>query len=297
MFAILGDIEFDMLNSPDSLSGSFGSEYAELSRIGVKPGLQFSGDKLDEYRLGILFHVSYGDPHARYQAINNARLRHQALAFVLGNGDYKGWFVISDLDAAMQLMDDDGALQAIQLEITLREFTGTPGNPLRPPALKSQIPGLSALTKPAQPVTGVAGMIRSAVGYARQAQSALQTASLVVRVARQVKTNPVAAFSRVPAIMTSLGDVTGSLSKSIPALEGLSGILSEATTVARTAGSVVTTVDTAYQSVKMLNLSNPANLGSTLDSVGSIVGSATSSLDAVGPQISKMASRIISRSL
>lgn len=297
MFAILGDIEFDMLNTPDSLEGTFGSDYAELSRIGVKPGLQFTGDKLDEYRISILFHTSYGDPLARYQAINAARLRHQALAFVLGNGDYKGWFVITDLSASMQLMGADGTLQALQLEVTLREFTGMPGNPLKPPALKSQIPGLSALTKPAQPVSGIAGMIRTAVGYARQAQSALQTASLVVRVARQVKNNPVAAFSRMPAIITSLGDTAGSLSKSIPALQGLTSVLPEAASVARTASSVVSTVDTAYQSVKSLNLSNPANLGGTLDSVGSIVGSATSSLDSVAPQISKMASRIITRSM
>lgn len=297
MFAILGDIEFDMLNSPDTLDGTFGSEYAELSRIGVKPGLQFTGDKADEYRISILFHQLYGNPVLRYQAINEARLRHQAMAFVLGNGDYKGWYVITDLSAGMQMMDVDGTLQALQLEMTLREFTGTPANPLKPPALKSQLPGLSALTKPEQPVTGVAGMIRSAVGYARQAQSALQTASQIVRVARQVKTNPVAAFTRIPGIMTSLGDVTGSLSKSIPALQGLTNVLPEAASVARTAGSVVSTVDKAYQSVKLLNLSNPANLGGTLDSVGSVIGSATSSLDSVSPQLSKMASRIITRSM
>ncbi|MCX9040029.1 hypothetical protein NLN82_29030, partial [Citrobacter portucalensis] len=102
---------------------------------------------------------------------------------------------------------------------------------------------------------------------------------------------------RMPAIITSLGDTAGSLSKSIPALQGLTSVVPEATSVARTASRVVSTVDTAYQSVKSLNLSNPVNLGGTLDSVGSIVGNATSSLDSVAPQISKMASRIITRSM
>lgn len=41
MFAVLGDIEFDLITYWDGFEATFGVDYAEHARIGGKPGLQF----------------------------------------------------------------------------------------------------------------------------------------------------------------------------------------------------------------------------------------------------------------
>ena len=47
MFAVLGDIEFELITYWDGFEATFGVDYAEHARIGGKPGLQFVGDRLD----------------------------------------------------------------------------------------------------------------------------------------------------------------------------------------------------------------------------------------------------------
>ncbi|BBU85100.1 hypothetical protein EIMP300_65000 [Escherichia coli] len=40
MFAVLGDIEFELITYWDGFEATFGVDYAEHARIGGKPGLQ-----------------------------------------------------------------------------------------------------------------------------------------------------------------------------------------------------------------------------------------------------------------
>ncbi|EQU87532.1 phage tail protein, partial [Escherichia coli] len=51
MFAVLGDIEFELITYWDGFEATFGVDYAEHARIGGKPGLQFVGDRLDEIQI------------------------------------------------------------------------------------------------------------------------------------------------------------------------------------------------------------------------------------------------------
>lgn len=62
MFAVLGDIPFQLGTSFDALDGTFVNDFAEQARIGHKPGLQFTGAKLDEYHLTLVLHQRYCDP-------------------------------------------------------------------------------------------------------------------------------------------------------------------------------------------------------------------------------------------
>ncbi|EFS3478989.1 hypothetical protein HX217_005299, partial [Salmonella enterica] len=43
MFAVLGDIEFELITYWDGFEATFGVDYAEHARIEGKPGLQFVG--------------------------------------------------------------------------------------------------------------------------------------------------------------------------------------------------------------------------------------------------------------
>lgn len=59
MFAVLGDIEFELITYWDGFEATFGVDYAEHARIEGKPGLQFVGDRLDEIQISLVLHQHY----------------------------------------------------------------------------------------------------------------------------------------------------------------------------------------------------------------------------------------------
>jgi phage protein U len=142
MFAVLGDIEFELITYWDGFEATFGVDYAEHARIEGKPGLQFVGDKLDEIQISLVFHQHYCVPDVELARLRTAMKAHQALALVFGNGDYRGWFVITDVTATSEQTDSTGNVLAVNATASLREYIGDPKNPLQPPAIRTQVPGV-----------------------------------------------------------------------------------------------------------------------------------------------------------
>ena len=62
MYAVLGDVEFELITYFDGMEAQFGMDYAEHALIGGTPRLQLVGEKLDEFRVELTFHASYCDP-------------------------------------------------------------------------------------------------------------------------------------------------------------------------------------------------------------------------------------------
>ncbi|SQB62083.1 Phage protein U [Citrobacter koseri] len=112
------------------------------ARIEGKPGLQFVGDKLDEIQISLVFHQHYCVPDVELARLRTAMKAHQALALVFGNGDYRGWFVITDVTATSEQTDSTGNVLAVNATASLREYIGDPKNPLQPPAIRTQVPGV-----------------------------------------------------------------------------------------------------------------------------------------------------------
>ncbi|ENO0459419.1 phage tail protein [Salmonella enterica] len=144
MFAVLGDIEFELLVYWDGFDATFGMDYAEHARIEGKPGLQFIGEKLDEVSISLVFHDHYCQPDVELARLRDAMVAHQALALVFGNGDYRGWFVITDIRATSQQTDGLGNVQAVSADLSLREYIGDPKNPLTPPAVSGDDPNIDS---------------------------------------------------------------------------------------------------------------------------------------------------------
>lgn len=126
MFAVLGDIEFELITYWDGFEATFGVDYAEHARIGGKPGLQFVGDRLDEIQITLVFHQHYCVPDVELARLRTAMKAHQALALVFGNGDYRGWFVITDVTATSEQTDSTGNVLAVSATVSLREYTERP---------------------------------------------------------------------------------------------------------------------------------------------------------------------------
>ena len=292
MFAVLGDIEFELITYWDGFEATFGVDYAEHARIEGKPGLQFVGDKLDEIQISLVFHQHYCVPDVELARLRTAMKSHQALVF--GNGDYRGWFVITDVTATSEQTDSTGNVLAVNATASLREYIGDPKNPLQPPAIRTQVPGVGAVSGAVPSPSGVAQYVRDGVNYAKQAQSVLQTTISAVRVAQKMKDNPAVALTRVPGLMSGLGNVSGALGQSVPAFNALSESMPDAISLARATSDAATYVQQAQSSLSDVDGSN---IAAALDAVSGQLNSASTTFTRMSPGLSSMAAKILARSV
>ncbi|EIJ5166946.1 phage tail protein [Salmonella enterica] len=294
MFAVLGDIEFELITYWDGFEATFGVDYAEHARIEGKPGLQFIGDKLDEIQISLVFHQHYCVPDVELSRLRAAMKAHQALALVFGNGDYRGWFVITDVTATSEQTDSTGNVLAVNATATLREYIGDPKKPLKPPAIRTQVPVTGAVSSAVPSPSGVAQYVRDGVNYAKQAQSMLQTTMSAVRIVEKMKDNPTVALTRVPGLMTGLGNISGSLGSSIPAFNALAESMPEAVSLARATSEAASYVQQAQSA---LNGVDGRNVAAALDAVSGQLNSASTTFTRMSPGLSTMAARIMARSV
>lgn len=304
MFALLGDVQFDMITYFDGFESQFGANYAEHPLIEGKPRLQFVGDKLDEIRIQLAFHLHYCDPEAELAKLKDALAAHQAMALVLGNGDYKGWFVLTDVQATSKHTDKAGTLIALEASITLREFVGDKKNPLQPPAVQPKLPPAAAKALPASQTAGVATLasgaaavrdnIRQAVTYANQAQSALRVAVDAARVAQKLRDNPLAALGRVPSLLTGMKQVAGPLENLSPTLASLTSQLPEAAGILRASNNALGAVRNAQGALSAVSA---GTVTGRIDYLAGQLSTATGALESAAPSISKLAGKVVTRTI
>jgi phage protein U len=144
MFALLGEISFAVISSPEAFDSARKYHYAEQRVVEDRPRLQWVGDSLENIVLGMLLHASFTDPAAQYDALLAAAEDHQARALVLGNGTFRGFFVIEALSARDIQLGADASPIAIRVQVRLREWV--PDAALGP----------SALARSASPPLGIA---------------------------------------------------------------------------------------------------------------------------------------------
>jgi phage protein U len=134
MFALLGEIPFAVIGSPEAFETSRRFEYAEQRVVEDRPRLQWLGDGLETITLAMLFHASFTDPAAQYDALLAAAEDHQARALVLGNGAFRGFFVVEALAASNLQLAADATPLAIRVRVRLREWApGAELDPTMPP--------------------------------------------------------------------------------------------------------------------------------------------------------------------
>src|SRR5579862_6940818 len=132
MFALLGDIPFQVIGSPQSLSDSRRYDYAEHRVIQARPQLQWLANDLMTMRLEILLHQAVSSPAANLLALTEAASAHQALPLVFGNGELSGYFVITEIDTVSRQLSGSGDIVSMTVRLDLRESPATP-DPAAPP--------------------------------------------------------------------------------------------------------------------------------------------------------------------
>ena len=147
-WATLGDIVFSTRLGWTGYKHAAGAEYAEHALARGKPRLQFMGEKLDDISVEFALQIWFSDPQARIQQLRDAKAAGKALSLVFGNGDYRGRFVLSELEVTLSQTDGQGNIIALSGEMKLREFIGDPAQTDAPARAPAQLPAGAVSTPP-----------------------------------------------------------------------------------------------------------------------------------------------------
>ncbi|MGO1073233.1 phage tail protein [Lysobacter sp. CA199] len=300
MYALLGDIQFEERATLQGFDTQAGADFAEHALIGAKPSLQHTGTRLEEQQLRMAFHTHFCDPGAELAKLRAALSAHEAMALVMGNGDYLGWYVLTELRVTRQHTQGDGTVIAAEAEATLREFTGDPARPLQPPAVRPKLPPTTALQAAVAPsvrdVTGAAATrqaLGAAVTLATQARSALRVAGDAARFAGSLRANPLAALGQLPDLSRSLRQAVTPLTGGAEAFGRLLGVTSDA-------GPVLAAMQAAQAAVQNARAAldggvNAGNVAGVLDVVAGTLGTASTAIETASPNLNAITSRLIVR--
>ncbi|QRO34123.1 phage tail protein [Chromobacterium violaceum] len=122
MFALLGDIQFELITYFDGLEASKATKYARHEVMDDKPVLQRVGEELDELTIELSFHDYYCDPEKELRRLEDARVAGKALPLIWGNGVVAGQFVIEKVRVTQQSATRFGQVTALSASVNLLEF-------------------------------------------------------------------------------------------------------------------------------------------------------------------------------
>ncbi len=124
MYAQLGNVKFDLITSFNGFDETKSYNYAEHQRIENKPKLQYTGETLRSINIKLNFHNGFCNPKTETEKIKKLADTHKPQAFILGNGEYLGQFVIEEISSSIEYTDKKGNINSITLSIKLKEWTG-----------------------------------------------------------------------------------------------------------------------------------------------------------------------------
>lgn len=292
-YALLGDVQFELITYFEGLDGKFSSDYAEHARIEGKPRLQFIGDKLDEWTLKLKFHQTYCNPEAELVKLMGAKVIHAPLPFVLATGAYKGSFVITEISMVSTKTDGQGTALAMEVTLTLRESIDAvakkstapavvkAGSKLVQPVAKASTVGLK---KPNVPAT----KLKNAVIAAREIVGAARAVSGIVTLAKSLQNNPLAALEQLRYGVPGFNQIAASADRMGMSLAPLQSSVSGAGPLLTAAGNVGSE---ARSAVTLLRGATPGNLMSRMASVAGNLSNINTAMDTAAPTLAKLSAR------
>jgi phage protein U len=122
MFASLGEIVFEVLDSPTGYETRRQSLYALQRVIQAPARLQWAADDPAEILFDIRLHMSFTNPQLQILALEAALADHIARPLVFGNGDIEGFFALAELEMGVRQMSSAGDLVAAIVRVRLIEW-------------------------------------------------------------------------------------------------------------------------------------------------------------------------------
>jgi phage protein U len=139
-WATLGETEIEVLSGPSAFGVKYASNFADIPLIGRKSALQHTGFAPDEISWAVRLNAVWSNPADELRKLKEHMDKHNTLSLVMGTGEYRGVFVIKDLDVALQHTDPEGNILDMELNMSLQEYTGDPAKPNPPGVIKDTLP-------------------------------------------------------------------------------------------------------------------------------------------------------------
>jgi phage protein U len=157
LFAALGEIQFEVVGSPEAYESARTYDFAEQKVIESKPQLQWVGDDLERLKFELMWHASFTNPAAQLALLRSTAAEHLAQPLVFGDGGFRGFFVIESINVKSQQLSAGGAPISIRVALALKEWdadsilfsSATPVSAVSPLAIATTSPevvGAHALT-------------------------------------------------------------------------------------------------------------------------------------------------------
>lgn len=122
MFALFGDIQFELITHFDGLESNQATKYARHEVLDGKPVLQRTGEELDELTIEMAFHDYYCDPATELRRLSDARKAGKAMPLIWGHGVVEGQFVIEKLRVTNQSANRFGRPESLSVSVSLLEY-------------------------------------------------------------------------------------------------------------------------------------------------------------------------------
>ena len=199
MFAMLGDVRFELLSGFTAFDETHTASYAKHDVLAGRPRLQAMGNDLTSIRFSIKLHWKLGNPDTQYKGLIAAKEAQQALALVYGSGRHMGWYVIESLNSRTLIQDAKGRTSAREIDVDLTEFVGDPNNPIETPGILSgQNPLLSLLPESLQgPVSKIADAVEKGMQIYTAVEQGVGDIQNLINTAKELKNNPSALLGLV----------------------------------------------------------------------------------------------------
>jgi phage protein U len=126
LFAVLGDIQFEVVGSPEAYESAGTYDFAEQKVIESKPRLQWVGDDLERLKFELIWHASFTNPALQLARLRATAAEHLALPLVFGDGGFRGFFIIESINVKSQQLSAGGAPIAIRVALALKEWSADP---------------------------------------------------------------------------------------------------------------------------------------------------------------------------
>ena len=213
MYATLGDVNFEFLNSFSDFEETHSAVFAKHDVLAGRPRLQAMGNDLTTVRFGVGLHWKLGNPDTAYKGLIQAKEAQQAVSLVFGSGRFVGWWVIERVTSRTLKQDGQGRTSARELDVELTEFVGDPNNPLDTPGILSgQNPLLSLLPESVQgAISKVADAVETGVRIYNQVEQGINDVQNLISQAQALKNDPLAMFGLVGDALSLSGSMLGSL--------------------------------------------------------------------------------------
>lgn len=288
MWAVLGDIEFELRNQPSRQDDRITADYAQHALIQGKPRSEWVGDGLDEMTLELTLHAVLGDPEAQIRRMKTALRAHEPLPYVLGSGDYRGVYLLTEVGTTTRRTDAQGRLISATVTVSLLEYSGQYKKPLPVPRGLSN----SLLANPGAQIGAAAQVIvtptQRVLGMARSAGNLLRTGVEAYSLAKAQGNNPSLLMGQASQLLS----LTGQALTPLLGLQETAGMLTEGADLVQVAARAASEVQYAQATM------SPPSLETIVSQVEYAAGhmeEAQSTLAGASSRLAKLAAAVITR--